>query len=99
MMIRMRCREGTSGHVTFDNTLNDSSSQMRIYKVLVRCISSTIFPFMPRRSLGKTIPAVPQVIDVLENGTERKYIFYYAILMQLLIIPNLVDRRRLSLRF
>ena len=30
---------------------------------------------MPRQPLGKSIPSVPQVIDVLENGTERKYIF------------------------
>ena len=46
--------------------------------------------FMPRRSLGKSIPSVPQVIDVLENGSERKYIFYYGMLLTLqsLIVSN-----------
>jgi hypothetical protein len=60
-----------------------------------------IWPFMPRRPLGKSIPSVPQVIDVLENGTERKYIFfYYAMVpMESLIIPTLVDKRRSSLHF
>jgi hypothetical protein len=43
--------------------LSDASS------LLIICL------FMPRRSLGKSIPSVPQVIDVLENGTDRKYIF------------------------
>ena len=58
-------------------TMNDSSSQMRIYIQFLSDASpfSIICLFMPRRSLGKSIPSVPQVIDVLENGTERKYIF------------------------
>ena len=32
--------------------------------------------FMPRRSFGKSILSVPEVIDVLEKGTERKYIYF-----------------------
>ncbi len=40
----------------------------------------TICPFMPcTRCVGKSIPSVLQVIDVLENGTKRKYVFYYVL--------------------
>jgi hypothetical protein len=39
-------------------------------------LSDASLLIMPRRSFGKSIPSVPEVIDVLENGTERKYIFF-----------------------
>ncbi len=32
---------------------------------------------MPHRCLAKSMPSLLQVIDVLENGTERQCIFFY----------------------
>ena len=52
---------------------------------------------MPRRSLWKSIPSVPQVIDVLENGTEKKYMFFLCHCSD--TDTNLVDKRRFSLHF
>jgi hypothetical protein len=43
---------------------------------------------MPRRFLGKSIPSVEQVVDSLENGTERKYVILLWVLMQYLINPR-----------
>ena len=63
-------------HVTFEQHVEwliKSSEDIMIFSdassLLIICL------FMPCRSLGKSILSVPQVINVLKNGSERKYIF------------------------